>query len=446
MELKKIQENKFGTILQFSIPAIISMILTALITVTDGYFAGNYIEKNAIAAINLGLPIVYLYLGLGLMLAVGGSVIAGIALGACEKEKCLTTFNQTIVVTAIVSLFISVVLTICFGGVMRLLGVENCLENYFRDYYQILLWELPIMILCNALGMFIRGEGNPQFFMATSIFNVLSNAILDYVFVGRPGYGIKGIAYASLLTGAVSLLLLLCYILFWSKVYKFCRFRFDAVAFRNTIFKGSSEFIGKMSMCITMYAYNIVILKNVGVDGVTAFTIVGYVSYLFSMIIVGFGQGCVPLLSFVHGAGDRFTELAIRRLTNLCVLLCGIVLIVLMFFLAAPYSHAFVDSIEIQQMVAFGTRIHVLSFLFAGINTIASFYFTSISKAKESAIISFLRGILILLICILTLPHFFGMTGVWLIAPINEAVTVIVSILFLLVNDRSCKLQDKIVT
>ncbi|HPF30099.1 MAG TPA: MATE family efflux transporter, partial [Lachnospiraceae bacterium] len=64
MELKKIQENKFGTILQFSIPAIISMILTALITVTDGYFAGNYIEKNAIAAINLGLPIVYLYLGL----------------------------------------------------------------------------------------------------------------------------------------------------------------------------------------------------------------------------------------------------------------------------------------------------------------------------------------------------------------------------------------------
>ncbi|HPF29037.1 MAG TPA: MATE family efflux transporter, partial [Lachnospiraceae bacterium] len=270
--------------------------------------------------------------------------------------------------------------------------------------------------------------------------------ILDYVFVGRPGYGIKGIAYASLLTGAVSLLLLLCYILFWSKVYKFCRFRFDAVAFRNTIFNGSSEFIGEMSMCITMYAYNIVILKNVGVDGVTAFTIVGYVSYLFSMIIVGFGQGCVPLLSFVHGAGDRFTELAIRRLTNLCVLLCGIVLIVLMFFLATPYSHAFVDSIEIQQMVAFGTRIHVLSFLFAGINTIASFYFTSISKAKESAIISFLRGILILLICILTLPHFFGMTGVWLIAPINEAVTVIVSILFLLVNDRSCKLQDKIVT
>ncbi len=436
MNLEQIQNHKIGSILRFSIPAIISMILTSLITVTDGYFAGNYVEKDAIAAINLGLPIVYLYLGVGLMFAVGGSVIAGISLGAGERKKCNSTFNQTIVLTTIMSVLLSIVLAIGFNAIAKLLGVKENLFDFFSDYYSIMLVEFPIMILCNSLGMFIRGEGNPQFFMGTSVFNVVSNAILDAIFVKYLGMGIKGIAFASLLTGIISLLILILYILLWSKVYKFGRFAFDLKDIRNTVFNGSSEFIGEMSMCITMYAYNIVILKHIGVDGVTAFTIVGYVSYIFSMIIVGFGQGCVPLISFVHGAKDRKTELSLRKITNLFVFLAGVVVIGVMLLAAKPYSRAFVDSIDIQQMVVTGTRIHVISFLFAGINTITSFYFTSVSKAKESAIISFMRGIFVLLICILTLPACFGMTGVWLIAPVNEAITLMVSVFFLIYSDR----------
>ena len=82
MDLEQMKQNTAGMILRFSIPAIISMILTSLITIADGFFIGNYVGKEGIAAVNLGLPIIYLYLGVGLMVSIGGVAIAGMALGS----------------------------------------------------------------------------------------------------------------------------------------------------------------------------------------------------------------------------------------------------------------------------------------------------------------------------------------------------------------------------
>ena len=82
MNMERIKENKLGTILQFSVPSIIAMLLSTVLTLTDGYFTGNYVGEQALAAINLGLPILYFYLGVGLCVGVGGTVISGRLLGA----------------------------------------------------------------------------------------------------------------------------------------------------------------------------------------------------------------------------------------------------------------------------------------------------------------------------------------------------------------------------
>ena len=87
--------TEIGEDLQFSIPSIIAMVLTSLITIVDGFFIGNYVGKEGLAAVNLGLPIVYLYLALGLMISVGGVVIAGMALGSGDNRTCNSVFNQT---------------------------------------------------------------------------------------------------------------------------------------------------------------------------------------------------------------------------------------------------------------------------------------------------------------------------------------------------------------
>ena len=94
MEIREIKENKLKTILQFSVLSIIAMLLQTTITITDGYFTGNYVGENALAAINLGLPILYFYLGVGLCVGVGGTVICGRLLGADEKTRLLRCFHR----------------------------------------------------------------------------------------------------------------------------------------------------------------------------------------------------------------------------------------------------------------------------------------------------------------------------------------------------------------
>lgn len=431
MNLEVIKKNKVGMILQFAIPSIISMLLTSLITVADGFFVGNYVGKEGIAAINLGMPIVYLYLALGLMLAVGGSAIAGMALGAEEHTKCNAVFNQTILTTVLVTAFISVIVLFCLRPMLAVVHAQGLVAEYFMQYYLIMIIELPLMVISSAMGMFIRGEGNPQFFMVVNIVNVVLNIVLDYLFARWLHLGVTGIAAASLISAIVSIVWLVYFFMKKSKVYKLGRFTFSKKVLQSTIFNGFSEFIGEMSMCISMFAYNLVIMKNIGVDGVTAFTIVGYVSYMFSMIIIGFGQGASPLMSFTYGAKEWELTRGIRRKTNQFVFGAGVIVIVIMLALSDWYSGLFVHNTAIEAMVHTGIMIFMISFLFTGINTITSFYFTSIGKAKESAIISSSRGFVILLICIFTLPVFFGMNGVWMVAPITEGITILLSVWFI---------------
>ena len=440
MNLESIRNKTGKMILQFSIPSIIAMVLTSLITIVDGFFIGNYVGKEGIAAVNLGLPILYIYLGLGIMLGVGGIAIAGMALGAKDIKKSNNVFNQTVISTIIVSVILSIFLRILFDPIMGAMNIDAQVVSYFDKYYSIMIWAYPIMLVNSTLGMFIRGEGKPQLFMLINIVSVISNIVLDYLFIRKFQFGIEGIAFSSFISLCIGLFCMILFFLRKSDVFKFRKFEFSKKVLRDTVLNGSSEFIGQMSMSISMFAYNLVIMRTIGVPGVAAFTIVGYIAYLFGMVIIGFGQGASPLISFSYGAKEVELSKTIRKKTNLFAFLTGVIIVILMLVTSDWYSGVFVNSKSVKTMVHSGVCIFIFSFLFSGINTITSFYFTSIGKAKESALISSSRGLVVLLICFFTLPSLFGMTGVWLVAPVTEAITIVLS--FALIRKNEKKLDD----
>lgn len=439
MNLEEIRTNRVKMILRFSIPSIIAMVLTSMITIIDGFFIGNYVGKEGMAAVNLGLPVIYLYLAIGLMLSVGGVAIAGMLLGAGEHEHSNHVFNQTIVLIAVVMAIASLLIFFCFEPMLAILHAEGQVAVYFRMYYRILLFELPFMVLNSSFGMFIRAEGNPQFVMMNNILNVLLNLILDAFFTVKMHWGVTGIAVASLLSAVITFAWIIMYLLHQSKVFHFQRFQFQWKEIRDSIWNGSSEFIGEMSMSISMFAYNYVIMRSVGSDGVSAFTIVGYVSYLFSMIVIGFGQGASPLISYTYGAKEKRLSRRIGWNTAILVLAAGIFTILIMFVGSGWYSGLFIKNESVKVMAETGIKIVVFSFLGSGINSIASFYFTSIGRAKESAVISSARGLVVLLIMIYLLPKFYGMTGVWLAAPVTEVITLLISLFYFY---RDGKIED----
>lgn len=436
MNVDLIRAGKTRAILAFSVPAIISMVLTSLINVADGFFMGNFIHKDAIAAVNLGLPIIYLFLATGLMVSVGGSVIAGMLLGRKDEKNCRSVFSQTIATCAASAVLLSVVIFFLLRTILAVLGAKGDVAQYFLQYYTILLFELPVMTVNASLGMFVRAEGRPQFYMGVTAFTCVLNILLDWLFTAIFGFGVRGIAAASLVSAVLGFAFLMVYFAKKARVFKFVKFRFDREIFKSTMLNGLSEFIGELSMCISMAAYNFVIMKRIGVDGVTAFTVVGYTAYVFSMIVCGFGQGMAPLASFVYGAKEKLLARNLFARTVLLVLAAGCATVAFVGFGSGWYSRIFVSDTAVQQMIKSGILIFMWDFVLCGLNAIASFYFTSIGKAKESAVISSARGLVILLAAIFVLPALFGMNGVWLTSPATEILTLAIT-LFYLKKDRT---------
>lgn len=440
MDIKLIKENKLKMILQFSIPSIIAMLLQTVITVTDGYFTGNYVGENALAAINLGLPILYFYLGVGLCVGVGGSVICGRLLGAEERKKASGVFTQTIVTAVIVCIIISILTLAFFSPILRILRADGGMSGYFTEYYRIMLFNYPLMVVGTVLGMFVRGDGKPQVCMLVSIAGCILNAVLDYSFVGIMGLGVQGSAIGSLIVQIVTVMVMLSYFLRHGAGIGFCQFVFDKDVNRDIILNGSSEFIGEMASAISMFAFNYVLMKYVGSEGVAAFTVLGFVVYGYSMLCVGFGQGITPLISICWGAKETKAAMDIRRITNGILFVTGIMVSGIFFLAGRSYAGMFGCGSSVADMVASGFRIYAVTFLVMGYDVINSMYFTSCGDAKSSALISSLRGLILLLGFTFILPAIFGMNGVWMTAPCSEVLTAIVSVY--LVRRQRTKLED----
>lgn len=437
MELEQIKAKPLGMILRFSVPSIAAMVLMSLVTVADGFFIGNWVGTEGLAAVNLGLPVVYLFLAIGLMVSVGGAAMAGMALGAKDMERCRHVFRQTIATAAVFAALTALAVWLFFEPMLDVLGAEGQTRTYFRAYYSIRLPELVVMMINSAMGMFIRGEGSPQYYLKINALSAALNVALDALAACVLGWGIQGIAAASLALALVSTVCSCRYFLKQARVYRFGRFTFSPEILGQSLFNGSSEMIGQLSIGIAMFAYNYVILRQTGVAGVTAFTVVGYTSYMFEMVVTGFGQGSSPLASFAYGAGERPLARRIRQRTEALAAGAGLAVFGLMAAVSGWYGALFVEDPAVVEMVRTGAVIFAASFPFSGFNAIASFYFTSTGRAMESAAISMSRGLVVLLACIFLLPMVWGMTGIWLAAPVTEAVTLAVSFVCIRKDRRS---------
>lgn len=439
MNIEYLKEHKTKALLSFAIPSIIAMLLQTVITVTDGFFTGNYVGESALAAINLGLPVLYFYLGVGLCIGVGGSVICGKLFGAGDRKKACEVFSQTHITALTVSIAASFLFAILFTPLLKVLHADGELCGYFTEYYRIMLFAYPLMIISTILGMFIRLDGKPQFCMLVSVIGCVLNAVFDYIMVVKLEIGIRGSAIATLIVQIVSVVLQFTYFFGKDRNIRFCKFRFDKDVNRETIFNGSSEFIGEMASAISMFAFNYVLMKYVGTEGVAAFTVLGFAVYGYSMIAIGFGQGLTTPVSILWGAEEKITAVELRKITNKILFCIGLVFAVCFLVFSRKYAGMFGCSKEVVDMISTGFRFFTVTFLIMGYDVINSMYFTGCGEAKSSAVISSLRGIVFLLIFTFIFPALWGMNGVWLVTPTTETLTAIIS--FMLIRKQGTAIR-----
>lgn len=284
-----------------------------------------------------------------------------------------------------------------------------------------------------ALEIYIKVDGNPTYPTFCVISGGVINIVLDYVFVVIFHKGIRGAAFATGLSQLTSMVLLLGYLLLRAKRVKFVKIEFKPIKIIKNVLlfmkTGFAEFLAEISMGISIFVFNLIVLSRVGDIGVSAFGIIGYITSFITMTMIGFNQGTQPILSFNLGAKNYPRIKQMIRISF--VILAGIQIF---FYLLINLANHGIVSIFLKDATAIALttnalKLYSFAYLICGFNIFTAGYFTAMNKVHVSTAITLLRGLILLIFFLHILPRFLGPSGIWLSVPVTELVTLVVSAL-----------------
>ncbi len=434
MKIQLSEHFTYSKLLRFTFPSIIMMIFTSIYSVIDGLFVSNFAGKTALAAINIIYPFIMAVGALGFMMGTGGSALVGRLLGEGEKEKANKTFSLIVYTTAIAGILLSALAFLLVPTVSRLFGASGQLLDYCILYGRICFLSMPCFMLQNVFQCFFITAEKPRLGLDVVLSAGITNMVLDFLFVAVFGLGLKGAAIATVCGEIiVGLVPILYFAVRNHSLLRLGRTSFDAGSILKTCTNGSSELMTELSSSVVTVLYNTQLMKIAGENGVAAYSTIMYVNFIFVAIFLGYSLGSAPIISFHYGAGNHDELKNMRKKSLRLIAVWGIGMTIISHIFALPFARFFVgyDS-ELLAMTIHGFRIYAFVYLLNGFNIFGSSFFTALNNGMVSATISFLRTLVFEVICILLLPVFFGIDGIWSAVLVAEALALCVTSFFLI--------------
>ncbi len=428
----------YPRLLRFVISPILMMICTSIYTVIDGFFISNFIGKVPFAAVNLIMPVDMLAVSLGFMMGEGGNAIISKTLGEGKKELANRYFSLLVFVSLVLGLMLSVGCTIFVPEIARTLGANDQLMVDCIAYGRVLFAGHVFYLLQNAFQSFYIAAGRPDLSLKTAVLAGVVNAVLDYVFIVVLQLGLAGAAAATVLGQATGALVPLIYFIRQnSSLLQLSRPKWYPAVVLKTFSNGSSEMVSVLSASVVSVLYNYQLLSIAGEDGVAAYGAIMYVDFIFMAVLLGYASGSAPLISFQYGAKNKqelhnlfHKSLIIMSVTGLLMTGCSQLL-------ARPLLQIFVGyDQELFDLTLHGFRIFSLSFLIMGFNIFGSGFFTALNNGIISAIVSFMRTMCFEVICVLLLPIWLGINGIWSSIVVAELLASLLTAYFILTRRK----------
>lgn len=405
----------YHKLLRFTFPSIIMMVFTSVYGVVDGFFVSNFAGKTAFAAINLIMPFIMILGGMGFMIGTGGTALVSLVLGQNDEEKANRYFSMMIYLAVIMGVVLSVTGFLFIRPVAKALGATPEMMDDCVLYGRIVIGFTTSFMLQNVFQSFLIAAERPKFGLATTVAAGVTNMILDGLFVGVFRWSVAGAALATGLSQCVGGILPLVYFIRPNTSrLRLVRTKLEIRPLLQACANGSSELMSNISSSVVSMVYNFQLLKYLGENGVSAYGVLMYVSFIFVAINIGYAVGAAPVVSFHYGAGNE-EELKNMFKKSLCIVWgAGVVLTGMAFALASPLSQIFVGyDAELLALTRHAFCLFAFSFLFAGFNIFTSSFFTALNNGAVSAAISFMRTLIFQTASVVILPLIFGVDGIW---------------------------------
>lgn len=425
-------EHNAKTLIKFSLPSIISLLCMSCYEMVDGVFVANFVDADALAAINIVYPPITILIGIAIMLATGGSAVIAKKLGEQKEREAKENFTMIILVGLFFGIFCIIVDFLFVKKLVVLLGATERLFDYAYTYLFILALASPAGILQMLFMTFFVTAGKPHLGMILTAASGVTNIVFDYIFMGPMGMGVEGAAIATGMGYTVSAVS--GFFFFWKNkngLLHFVRPKWNGNVLLHACTNGMSEMVSSLAGSVITLIYNFKMLHYAGEDGVAAITIVLYAQFVLSAVYLGFSNGVAPVISYNYGSQNTAQLKRIFRICIKTIAAVAAVTVAVSYLLGDFIIGVFAPKgTHIFDLAKSGFGIFAIGFLFSGFNIFVSSLFTALSNGVISAGISFLRSFVVLTGCLMLLPLFLGITGIWLAVPAAEIFTLLVCLFF----------------
>ncbi|MGN0789834.1 MAG: cytidylate kinase family protein [Christensenellales bacterium] len=454
-------EEKIGKLmLKFSIPCVLSLLVSALYNIVDQIFVGNSeLSTLGNAATGVVFPIFIIAQAFAWCFGDGCAAYLNICQGREDTQNAHKAIGTGITVTLLTSV---VLIAVFFPLKRQLLSLFGASENsigYAVEYFNWVLAFFPIYMLANMMNAVVRADGSPAISMLSMIAGALVNIILDPVFIFGCKWGMTGAAVATVIGQVVSFVITLIYF-FKPKTFRLNLKSFvpDFKVFKNALRLGTSSFITQMTIVIISLVCNVMLAKygattKYGVD--IPIAVIGIESKVFTVVInmvVGIALGCQPIISFNMGAKKYDRVKKLYRNILICTIVIGLASTLLFELAPRMVLRTFGSPTNIDNpddYWEFGEktfRIFLSLVVFTCIIKMTSIFFQAVGKSTRAVIASMIRDIVCFIPLIIVLPRFFGIEGILFAAPISDLIAMIVACILTITFMATLKNKDTIIS
>ena len=415
----------------YAVPGIIAQTAASLYNMVDSIYIGHIpgVGSAAISGLAVTFPLMNLSIALGTLVGVGAMTLISVLLGQKNYDTARKVLSNVLSLNVILGVIFSVVTLLFLDPILYFFGASENTLPYARSYMTIILICNAFTHLYHGFNGVIRTSGHPRTAMGLTLFTVISNAILDPIFIFTFGMGIKGAALATVLCQLVALAYSLRFLADKSRFLHFPRplFQLDWRIAKQSLAIGAGPFLMNTAACLVSLFINQQLRKYGGDLAIGAYGIVNRLTMLFVMICMGFNQGLQPIAGYNYGARQYKRVKEIFFLTVKWEVLVTFACFLVSELIPRTAVSLFTNDPELVELAAKGLRIMNCGFALVGFGMVSSNFFQCLGMVKKSIFLSLTRQLLFLLPLIYTLPLFFQDKGVWVSFPISDTLNIIVS-------------------
>ncbi|WP_455538329.1 MATE family efflux transporter [Terrisporobacter sp.] len=423
-------KNLFKQFLKYLGPSVAAMWVFSLYTIVDGIFVGKGVGELALASVNISMPFINFVFAISVLFSTGASTLIATYLGKKDLQSANETFSFNLFTMIFIAIIIAISSIIGLEYIAKLLGATSDTINYVKDYLFIISLFNIFFIVSYSLEVIVKADGFP--FLATigAIISAITNIGLDYIFVIKLNYGVKGAAYATGIAQVLSSLFFLSHFLRKKSTLKFVKFKFSFNTIKRIISLGFADFTSELSVGLVTILFNQSLVRFIGQDALISYSVICYVNTLVSMTMVGITQGAQPLISFYFGALEKEKVNYLLKISIKTVFITSIIIFTSCILFANNITSLFINSKEANLFLttAYVFKLYSISFLFLGFNLIISGFFVAINQPLSSAIISLGRSLILVVVSLFILTKLFGGNGIWITTAVSEFTTLLIAL------------------